>query len=142
MPDDAALAMWTSGRERVDRAFEAVEDVTFSAGDYLKRLVILIFANFTFSHGSIISHADIIRAERSLQSKTKPACFIDRVDLCPAALFELGRPVEKRFFLESLGWLGIGAAHLHHHRVKILVHIDPKLDHFAAAIKLAAGFLG
>jgi hypothetical protein len=25
MPDDAALAMWTSGRERVDRAFEAVE---------------------------------------------------------------------------------------------------------------------
>jgi hypothetical protein len=52
MPDDAALAMWTSGRERVDRAFEAVEYVTFSAGDYLKRLVILIFANFAFSHGS------------------------------------------------------------------------------------------
>jgi hypothetical protein len=36
-------------RERVDRAFEAVEDVTFSAGDYLKRLVILIFANFTLA---------------------------------------------------------------------------------------------
>ena len=72
--DDAALAMWTSGRERVDRAFEAVEYVTFSAGDYLKRLVILIFANFAFSHASSISHADgatavsaaIIRASESM----------------------------------------------------------------------------
>ena len=50
--------------------------------------------------------------------------------------------MHKRFFCETLWRLGIGSAHLHHHHVKILVHINPKLDHASAAIKLAAGFLG
>ena len=31
---------------------------------------------------------------------------------------------------------------LHHHDVKLLVDIDPKLDRAGAAIKLAAGSLG
>jgi hypothetical protein len=37
--------------------------------------------------------------------------------------------------------LGISAAQLHHHHIKILVHINPKLDVSFAPIKLAAGSL-
>jgi hypothetical protein len=42
---------------------------------------------------------------------------------------------------ESLRRLGIAPVFLHHHHVKILVHINPKLDRSNAAIKLAAGSL-
>jgi hypothetical protein len=35
----------------------------------------------------------------------------------------------------------IGTIHLLHHHIKILMHINPKLDRASAAIKLAAGFL-
>ncbi len=41
----------------------------------------------------------------------------------------------------SLRRLGIGSAHLLDHYIKILVHINPKLDRASAAIKLAAGSL-
>jgi hypothetical protein len=57
MPDDAALAMWTGGCERVDRAFEAVEDVALATSDHLEGLVVFVFANFTFSHGNSLSRA-------------------------------------------------------------------------------------
>jgi len=53
----------------------------------------------------------------------------------------IGRPVQERFLLESLRWLGIAAAHLANHHIKILMHINPNLDWLGAAIKLAAGFL-
>jgi hypothetical protein len=43
--------------------------------------------------------------------------------------------------LETLRRLGIAPARLLDHYVKILVHINPKLDRSKAAIKLAAGFL-
>jgi hypothetical protein len=43
--------------------------------------------------------------------------------------------------VEALWRLGITSALLHHHHVKILVHINPKLDRSSAAIKLAAGSL-
>jgi len=43
--------------------------------------------------------------------------------------------------LETLRRFGITPAHLLDHHVKILVHINPKLDRSSAAIKLAAGFL-
>jgi hypothetical protein len=49
--------------------------------------------------------------------------------------------VQERFFLETLGRLGIAPAHLLDHHVKILVHINSQLDRASAAIKLAAGFL-
>src|SRR5437870_122595 len=47
---------------------------------------------------------------------------------------EFGRPMQKRLLLETLWRLGIGAALLHRHHVKILVHINSKLDRSSAAI--------
>ena len=86
MPDDTALAMWTSGRERVDRAFEAVEYVTFSAGDYLKRLVILIFA---ISHLAMV----VVFRTRTLFAQAK-ACLERPEEI--EILFEVAR--EQKFF--------------------------------------------
>jgi hypothetical protein len=50
VPDDPAVAMRTSRRQRVDRALEAIESVTLPADDDFKRLVIFILTNFAFSH--------------------------------------------------------------------------------------------
>ena len=50
VPDDPAIAVWADWRQRVDRAFEAIECVMLSGYDHLKRLVIFIFANFACSH--------------------------------------------------------------------------------------------
>src|SRR6266513_2413201 len=80
------------------------------------------------------------RAQLPLQTKTKPARFIHRVHFRTAAL-EFARPMQKRLLLETLRRLGIAPAFLLHHHVKILVHINPKLDRASAAIKLAAGSL-
>ena len=48
--DDPAIAMRANRRQRVNRAFEAVERVVLPANDYFKRLVIFIFANFAGRH--------------------------------------------------------------------------------------------
>lgn len=48
--DDTAVAVRANRRQRVDRALEAIEGVTFSANDNFKRLVIVVLANFTCSH--------------------------------------------------------------------------------------------
>ena len=48
--DDPAVAMRANGRQRVDRALEAVEGVVFAVNDHFKRLVIFIFTNFACSH--------------------------------------------------------------------------------------------
>ena len=55
VPHDPAVAVWADRRQRVDRAFEAIECVMFSGYDHLKRLVIFIFANFACSHTQILS---------------------------------------------------------------------------------------
>ena len=47
----------------------------------------------------------------------------------------------KPFFAKTLRRLGITSSFLHDHGVKLLVHINPKLNHPSAAIKLAAGSL-
>src|SRR5438132_13625071 len=80
------------------------------------------------------------RAQLPLQRKTKPACFINSINFLSPAL-ELGRPIQKRLFCKSLWLLGVASAFLHNHHVKILMHINPKLDRASAAIKLAAGSL-
>jgi len=49
VPDDPAVAVWADRRQRVDRAFEAIECVMLSGYDHFKRLVIFIFANFACS---------------------------------------------------------------------------------------------
>ena len=48
--DHPALAVGADRRERVDCALEAIEGVMLAGNDYLKRLVIFIFANFACSH--------------------------------------------------------------------------------------------
>jgi hypothetical protein len=45
-----AVALRANGRQRVDRALEAIERVVLPANDYFKRLVIFVFANFACSH--------------------------------------------------------------------------------------------
>ena len=48
--DDPAVAVRANRRQRVDRALEAVKGMVRAGHDYLKRLVVFIFANFTCSH--------------------------------------------------------------------------------------------
>ena len=50
MSDDPAMAMRANWCQRVDRALEAVKGMVRAGHDYLKRLVIFIFANFACSH--------------------------------------------------------------------------------------------
>jgi hypothetical protein len=52
--DDPAIAMRANRRERVDCALEAIEDVTLSAHDHLKRLVIIVLANFASRHTQFV----------------------------------------------------------------------------------------
>jgi len=80
------------------------------------------------------------RVQLALQRKTKSACLIDGVHF-GSALLKLGCPMQKRLLLKTLRRLGVAPAHLLDHHVKILVHINSKLDRSSAAIKLAAGFL-
>jgi hypothetical protein len=53
--DHAAVAVRANRRKRVDRAFEAIEDVMLAGNDHFKRFVIFIFANFTCSHTTSLS---------------------------------------------------------------------------------------
>ena len=48
--DDLAAAMAAGRGELVNRALEAVEDVSFAGGDHLERLMIVVAADFTLSH--------------------------------------------------------------------------------------------
>ena len=50
MPHDPAVAVWADRRQRVDRAFEAIECVMLSGYDHFERFVIFILANFACSH--------------------------------------------------------------------------------------------
>jgi hypothetical protein len=54
-----------------------------------------------------------------------------------STLLELGRLMQERLLAKALRRLGIRPAH----HIKILMHINPKLDRASAAIKLAAGSL-
>jgi hypothetical protein len=49
--NDAAPAVDASWRDRMDGAFEAVENMLSTAHNHFKRFVIVISANFTLSHG-------------------------------------------------------------------------------------------
>src|SRR5262245_51813718 len=54
----AAVAVRANRRQRMDRALEIIEDVSLSAHDHFERLVIIVFANFTFRH------TEFVRARR------------------------------------------------------------------------------
>ena len=49
--------------------------------------------------------------------------------------------MHQSLLAKTLWRLGITPTFLHDHGVKLLVHINPKLDDSTAAIKLAAGSL-
>lgn len=51
--DDVAITVVALRRERVDRAFETVERMALTVSDDLKRLVVIVPANFTPHHGSL-----------------------------------------------------------------------------------------
>jgi hypothetical protein len=46
VPDHPDTAMGTGGRQRMDRAFEAIEDVRLTLHPYLKALVVYVAAYF------------------------------------------------------------------------------------------------
>src|SRR3954467_7142659 len=50
--DDVAIAVVAFGRQRVDRALETVERVTFTLGDDLERFLVIVAADFAACHGS------------------------------------------------------------------------------------------
>src|SRR5581483_9519835 len=50
MTDDPTSAVVAGGRERVDRALEAVEHVPLALGDDLNRLVVVVPAHLAFGH--------------------------------------------------------------------------------------------
>src|ERR1700754_3385289 len=51
--DDADAAVLAGWRQRVDRAFEAVEGVGGAVHAHLKRLVVLVSARFASGHGNL-----------------------------------------------------------------------------------------
>src|SRR5262249_23260702 len=64
--DDPTSAVAAHGRERVDRALEAVEDVRASARHDLEGLVVLVVAHLAFGHQPTLAaarHADQSRAD-------------------------------------------------------------------------------
>jgi hypothetical protein len=61
MPDDPAVAVWADRRQRMDRAFKAIECVMLSGYDHFKRLVIFIFANFACSHTQLFRASAALR---------------------------------------------------------------------------------
>jgi hypothetical protein len=50
MSDNPATAMRAFRGERVDRALEAVECMRFAGEDDLKRIVVVVAADFTLGH--------------------------------------------------------------------------------------------
>jgi len=54
VPDNTAIAVRANRRQRVDCAFETVENVALSAHDHFEGLVIIIFANFACRHTQFV----------------------------------------------------------------------------------------
>ena len=61
VPDDPTVAVWADRRQRMDRAFEAIECVMLSGYDHFKRLVIFILANFACSHTKLFRTSSALR---------------------------------------------------------------------------------
>jgi len=53
VPDDADAAVLAGRRQRVDRAFEAVEGVGGAVHGHLKRLVVVVSAGFASGHDNL-----------------------------------------------------------------------------------------
>jgi hypothetical protein len=55
MPDYPALAVGTGWSQGMNRTFETIKDVFFSADTDFERLVIVVSASFTFSHFDLLN---------------------------------------------------------------------------------------
>ena len=54
MADDTAIAVRTNRRQGVDCALKAIKDVALSGYDDFKGLVIIVLADFAFSHTQFV----------------------------------------------------------------------------------------
>jgi hypothetical protein len=50
VPDDSAAAAWTGRRQRVNGAFETVEDVCLTAETDFERFVVIVPAHLALGH--------------------------------------------------------------------------------------------
>ena len=57
--DHLASAVLAHGRQLMNRAFKAVEDVPVTSRDHLKAEMVIVAADFTFRHGSKTSRGSI-----------------------------------------------------------------------------------
>jgi hypothetical protein len=61
MPDDLASAVLALRRHHRNRAFEAVEHVGLAVFPQLKRFVVIVAAQFAFSHRFLLSPVSLLR---------------------------------------------------------------------------------
>jgi hypothetical protein len=61
VPDNPAVAVRTDRRQRMDRAFEAIERVMLASYDDFKRLIVFILANFACSHTQLFRTSPALR---------------------------------------------------------------------------------
>ena len=69
VPDDPAVAVRANWRKRMDRALEAVKGVVLIGNDYLKRLVIFIFANFALAIHKLFARRRLCGGVRLMESR-------------------------------------------------------------------------
>ena len=81
MPDDPTPAMAAYGCQTVDRAFEAVEDVRFTADSHFERQMIVVTANLADGHG----RPPVLGVQRSLAPGSWTRPFVIRQPLTVAA---------------------------------------------------------
>ena len=53
--DDLAMTMRANGRQRLNSAFKRIKGVGLARHRYVERLVIIVSAGCTFSHGTVLS---------------------------------------------------------------------------------------
>jgi len=66
VPNDTATTMIALRRHHVDRTFETIEGERFAVAFYLKRLVVVISAMCTFSHGIFSGSVFVARQSKSV----------------------------------------------------------------------------
>lgn len=67
MPNDATVAVRAARGQRLDGTLETVEGVRIAPYHHLKRLIILVAANFTR-----VSHGDLLVAVAACEGDAKP----------------------------------------------------------------------
>ena len=66
MPQDSATAMVAGGRERVNSAFEAIENMSYAGKGDMKCFVVVVAANFTSFHDVLRVGLKKVRGENAV----------------------------------------------------------------------------